>query len=182
MKRRLTALEEQEIRRVFAGGIDCSLVRIAEGADWTNAIARWTARLRGGPPPDFDNSVTLGNTIHFPRSIHTTAADLVSPTLGDFPWLLHEAMHVRQHQAEGLPSLFRTLKAHLKFGAAVYDYGGPAGIDQARAQGKGLAGFNPEAQGEIARDFYRRLRKGQDISAWEPLFVEARKSPPKIHR
>ena len=91
MKRHLTALEEQEIRRVFTGGIDCSLVRVSEDSTWTNALSRWTARLRGGPPPDFDNSVTLGNTMHFPRAIHTTATDLASPSLGDFPWLLHEA-------------------------------------------------------------------------------------------
>ncbi len=182
MKRRLSALEEQEIRRVFAGGIDCSLVRVAEDTQWTNALARWTARLRGGPPPNFDNAVTLGNTMNFPRPIRTSAADLASSTLGDFPWVLHEAMHVRQHQADGLPSLMKTLKAHATFGAAVYDYGGQAGIDQARAQGKGLASFNPEAQGEIAREFYRRLKKGQDISSFEPLFTEARKSPPKIHR
>ncbi len=182
MKRRLTPVEEQEIRRVFQGGIDCSLVRVAEDARWTNAISRWSARLRGGPPPDFDNSVTLGNTVHFPRPIRTSAADLASPALGDFPWLLHEAMHVRQHQAQGLHSLLQTLRAHVRLGEAVYNYGGQAGIDQARAQGKGLDNFNPEAQGEITRDFYRRMKTGQDISAWEPLFAEARKSPPKVHR
>lgn len=74
----------------------------------------------------------------------------------------HEETHVfqRSRQTED-PSLIDTVMNYLRPTPAPitgYDYGGIAGLEQARQQGKTIANYGPEAQAEIVRDFQEKTQ------------------------
>lgn len=88
----------------------------------------------------------------------------------------HEETHVfqRSRQADD-PGLIDTVMNYLR-GAptpkAGYDYGGIAGLEQARAQQKTIANYGPEAQAEIVRDFQEKTQaaiKSGDTAALDRL-------------
>ena len=62
--------------------------------------------------------------------------------------------------------------AHLRYGSKTYNYGFEQGLTSAFARGDQLKNFNREQQGEIARDYYCRLKQGKDVSAWLPFISE----------
>jgi hypothetical protein len=78
--------------------------------------------------------------------------------------LIHELTHVWQFQQIGIRYLFQAILGHMRFGSAVYDFGGEKGLADAVREGKGFAAFNPEQQGAIIRKFYVAL-KHEDVSA-----------------
>ena len=170
--RSLTPTERAEAAFVFGETLDFSRIRLAENAGWTNALPRLGARLAGKPTPSYDNAITLGHRIHFPRRLDTTPVALSEGRLRDFGWMMHELMHVWQAERIGLRYLWRALRAQLTAGEAVYDYGGEDGLREAVLAGTGLGGFTVEQQAEIVREGYLRLRLGQDQAAWAPFLGE----------
>lgn len=170
--RSLTPTERGESDAVFGEALDYDRIRLTEEAGWTNALPRLRARLAGSPAPDFDNAITLGHRIHFPRRLDTTPAALPENDLRDFGWLMHELMHVWQAERIGPRYLWRALLAQLNEGEAVYDYGGEDGLRQAVLAGVGLGGFTVEQQAEVVREGYLRRRLGLDHSAWDPILAE----------
>jgi hypothetical protein len=161
---------------VFGASIRFEAVRIVEGAGWTNAISRIGAKINREPEPKFDNAVTLGNTSYFPRILKTGPAPSAPESLTDLAWMIHELAHVWQYQHTGIIYLFRALRADLTLGIRAYEYGGEKGLDEARSAGRKFADLNPEQQGDIARHYYSRLKKGQDTAAWEPFIEEMRRA------
>jgi hypothetical protein len=86
--------------------------------------------------------------------------------------LVHELVHVLQHEKLGSVYIGQCLGAQRREG---YDYGGPAGLQTARAEGKSYRSFNREQQAQIAEDYFNRLQRGQDVAAYEPYIEELRR-------
>lgn len=170
--RSLTPTERSEAAFVFSKAIDLERVRIAEDARWTNALPRLWARLRSMARPASDNAITLGHRVCFPRPLATSPQDLADGRWSDFGWLVHELTHVWQAERIGPRYLWRALRAQIREGEAVYDYGGEDGLREATLSGLGLAGFTVEQQAELARDYYLRRRRGADVKAWAPVVAE----------
>lgn len=170
--RSLTSIERSEATLVFPEALDLDRVRVAEDARWTNAFPRLWARLRRRERPAYDNAITLGHRICFPRPLATTPQDLADGRWSDFGWLVHELTHVWQAERIGPRYLWRALRAQVRDGDDVYDYGGEDGLREATLSGLGLAGFTVEQQAELARDYYLRRRRGADVEAWAPIVAK----------
>jgi hypothetical protein len=92
-------------------------------------------------------------------------------------WLIHELTHAWQYQHLGIRYLYEAIKIQIKLGSEAYKYGKERGLEDAHAVGKTFLEFNPEQQGDIASDYYGRLKTGQDISAWDPYIHELKTLP-----
>jgi hypothetical protein len=167
--RPLHPYEIQEARIVFADAIRYERVRIAENASWPNRLASISARLMRNPPPSGDIAIALAYRLSFPIEIQTNLPDDYIPHTA---WLIHELTHVWQYERFGAVTLFRSIRAHFRHGPKAYDYGGEAGLRALVTSGGGLMDLNPEQQGDVARDYYRRLKRGQDRAAWLPFVME----------
>jgi hypothetical protein len=167
--RSLTPTERSEAATIFGEALDFGRIRLSEAARWTNALPRLRARLAGRPDPAYDNAITLGHRIHFPRRLDTTLAARSEGRLTDFGWLMHELMHVWQAERLGPRYLWRALREQLTDGEAAYDYGGEDGLREAALAGTGLATFAVEQQAEIVRDGYLRRCRGLESSAWDAI-------------
>jgi hypothetical protein len=139
-KRGLTASEKAEATLVYGTSMNYDSIILEEDSVMSvGGYARTTPYTVNFPPGSFGRS--------------------------DFiPWLIHELMHSWQYQhGTGVTkTLFYAI-----FGT--YDYGGEAGLRAATVAGRGLKSFNTEQQGDIAEDYYKRLKGGQDVSAWIPF-------------
>jgi len=173
MKRPLSALERAEADLVFGAAIDYARVVVVEDAGWPDTLARIAARFSGSPPPTH-NAVTLGNHCYFPVKLRTDQQPFDSNSISDMAWLVHELAHVWQYQRSGPVYLGQALWAQFRLGPQAYSYGWEAGLRQATLDGRTLADFNREQQGEIARHYYYRTRQGQDVGAWEPFAAQFR--------
>jgi hypothetical protein len=75
----------------------------------------------------------------------------------------HEETHVFQRSRKtDDPGLIDTVMNYLRptpAPKAGYDYGGIEGLEQARAQGKTIANYGPEAQAEIVRNFQEQTQQ-----------------------
>ncbi len=174
--RPLSPFEEQEARLVFADGLRYDQVRIVEGADWPDWLARLGARLSGAEPPAH-NAVTLGNRIHFPVSLRTSQPGPAA--VQDMAWLIHELTHIWQYQHRGVAYLLQALMAQIRLGPGAYDYGSEAGLQAALGSGRGMKSFNPEQQGDITRDYYLLRKRGEAAQPWESFVAEIRTPPPR---
>lgn len=172
LTRRLYAWEIQEARRVFGDSLAYERVRVHECARWPAALDRLGRRLKGMPPPELPNAVTLGEHCYFPVRLPETPPEPDTLEFYRLLWLIHELAHVWQFQHYGWRYLPRSLKAQFGLGSAVYDFGGEEGLLQALLDGLCLRDFNPEQQGDICRDYYHRLRLDQRLSAWRPFIGE----------
>jgi hypothetical protein len=76
---------------------------------------------------------------------------------GDLPdeTLIHELTHVWQYERAGAIYMAQAVHAQIQRGGGAYNYGGPDGLKDARAKGRGLLSFNREEQAQIVEDFYR---------------------------
>jgi hypothetical protein len=171
VQRKLSEIEEQEARRVFASSLDYSKATIVEGAAWPDTVARIGSRLSNSPPPAH-NAITLGNRAYFPVQLRTDLPFEEPAFLSDMSWLVHELTHAWQYQHSGPKYLLQALWAQIRLGGDAYAYGWEQGLKQAALEGKNLLGFNREQQGDIARHYYYRLRQGLDTSAWEPFVLQ----------
>lgn len=167
--RHLSSVEIREVRTVFGLSLDVHRVWVIEGAAWTNGLARLGAWLQREPPPRQDNAVGLGNRVYFPRPIRTTEPDQQTGFYDDLAWLIHELTHAWQCQHFGPRYIVEALFVQLTLGKRCYLYGGEQGLLEARSQGRAFGDFNREQQGDIARGYYLRLKKGQNASAWDPF-------------
>lgn len=68
------------------------------------------------------------------------------------PHFIHEMVHVWQYQHRGSVYIPRALYAQRT--TEGYNYGGIPGLRQATEQGRGLADFNFEQQGDVVADYF----------------------------
>jgi hypothetical protein len=169
-----------EARLVFASSLDYARVFVFENARWPDAVDRVGASLQKRVrPPEEHNAVTFGQTSYFPVVLDTAAESVAAGNLRDMAWLIHELTHQWQYRRQGWGYLTAALSVQLRLGRQAYNYQGTyptteAALLAAHSQGRRLAQFNPEQQGDLARDFYYRLKTGLNCSAWEPFIGELR--------
>jgi hypothetical protein len=168
VKRQLRLTERLEAQLVFGSSLDFNKVWVHEEAKWPNTISRIGATLARQSPPAH-NAVTLGNHLYFPIRLNTTPPDW---SRKDMAWLIHELTHSWQNQQIGIRYFFGAVKAQISLGRKAYNYGGKKGLLEAIDEGKNLDFFNPEMQGDIARDYYFRVKRGLDTSPWDPYIAE----------
>lgn len=178
MRRRLTPLEITEARLVFGDGINYDQVWIAENEPLPNTIGDIGAAL-SKTQRAADNAVVIGDTVYFPREVAITPEMLEAKDLTLMAWLVHELTHIWQYERRSWAYLTEALQVQVQMGAACYDYneGLPSKEDALRAahqKGKKFDDFNVEQQGDIARDYYWRLKNGWDVSPWEPYLPSLR--------
>jgi hypothetical protein len=171
-RRRLTPSEVREAQLVFASEVPYNQVWIHESARWPNWLASIGSTLFGTPPPAGGNAITLGHSCYFPHKLRTSDTDLEARVFGDMGWLLHELTHVWQYHHTGSSYITKALRSQLGKGQKAYDYGGMAGLQAATNANRSLNDFNPEQQGDIARDYYVRLKLNLSKDAWEPFVAE----------
>lgn len=151
--RPLTAAEASEARRVFAGGLDYSAVRITEDP----LIAA------------YDTARTLPGSIYFPPGASRNSTFM--------PLLIHELTHIWQYQHGTWVAHTATTAMLTWMHVQTYSFGGEAGLLAASAAGEGLSSFNTEQQGDIVSSYYERTVSGQSTTAWAPFIAEIRKPP-----
>jgi hypothetical protein len=143
--RALTAFELGEVSKVFWGSLRTDTIEIEESRIWTlGGYARTTPDHVRFPPGSFGEP-------------------------GFVPWLIHELTHVWQYQ-HGAP-LGNVIVSAFR---GNYDYGGEEALKNRRAEGDSFGDFGFEQQGDILQDYYERLVRGGDVSAYEPYLGEVR--------
>jgi hypothetical protein len=170
--RPLYGWEIEEARKVFASALDYERVRIHENSTWTNAIDRLGRRLKGLPPIESHNAVTLGNHCYFPIRLLDQFAPVGHPENYKLGWLIHELTHAWQFQRLGWRYLYLALSAQLRQKGNAYNFDGEDGLKKRRREAWTLQKFNLEQQGDIARTYYDRVCRGFDVSAWQPFIDE----------
>jgi hypothetical protein len=170
--RGLYAWEILEARRVFANRLDYERVRIHENVDWPNTINRLGSLFKRMPPPLTDNAVTLGNHCYFPVRLLKLPVPPAHEQHALIAWLIHELTHVWQYQQMGWRYLALALHAQLKYKMQAYEFGGESGLIECMDKGWNLADFNLEQQGDIARSYYEKVCKGEDVCAWEHFIAQ----------
>ncbi|MBL8095792.1 MAG: hypothetical protein JNL73_16575 [Anaerolineales bacterium] len=171
--RHLSDFEIQEARRVFGDGLDYTQVRVVERNYFPNFVADIGAALQG-KKRTWDNGITLGNHVMFPRVLRTEPAVVDGGDLMDIGWLMHELTHTWQFQRVGWRYLVETLGVQIKLGMSCYNYQGnhatkAKAVREACTRGQDIEHFNFEQQGDFSRDYYFELRAGREHDAWEPL-------------
>jgi hypothetical protein len=176
MSRALTENELAQAAMVFETGVNLDRIRISENSTWTNLPPRLAAWLRRQAPPQSNNAITFGNHLHFPLPLNTSQAAIERGELIDMAWLIHELTHAWQFQHLGWRYLPQALLVQIRLGSKAYDYGGAEGLRLAAAASKSWGTFNPEQQGDIARDFYTRLMHAERVSEYLP-YVDVLRNP-----
>ena len=170
--RHLTMIEINEAQLVFGDGLAYNRVRLVENARFPGMFEVVGRRLRGLPPAPIQTALTLGNTCYFTTSLGTSEEQIANGEIAEMAWLIHELTHVWHYKRMGWGFLPRMLQVQFSVGQQAYDYGSEKGLIEGRKAGHLLQDFNLEQQGDIARDYYLRLKSGQDVSAWQP-FIHA---------
>ena len=170
-RRRLSRQEIDESITVFGYSINYRDVVIYEEARWLSAFARVIAFLLRADPI-LNQAITLGFWIFFPGTIHTSSLKSPDLQLRDTAWLIHELTHVWQFEHVGRITLFKSIRAHARHGRDVYNYGEESGLIKHRLDGRHLEDLNPEQQGDVARHYYVRTNRKEDITAWKPYIFE----------
>lgn len=176
MRRKLSTKERDAAQLVFADNLTYDRIWIYEDTPLPLWIARIGALISKGKTPA-RNAITLGNRTYFSDVLHTSPFDIQNMKLSDMAWLIHELTHVWQYQHIGSRYLYDAIRVQIRLGKDAYDYGSEDGLKDAYASGKTLLEFNPEQQGEIARDYYLRIKEEKDVSAWEPFILELKTLP-----
>lgn len=152
-RRRLNEAERTEARLVFGDSLDLDRIVVA-----------------GAPLMSFGRIArALPHAIYFPVDTFRGGIPM--------PWLIHELTHSWQYQ-HGVTlatTLFHAVRR-------IYDYGGEEGLRRALAEGRRFTSFNTEQQGDILRDYYRRLRRREDVALWEPFVAQVRAAGPPRRR
>ncbi len=181
-RRSLYPHELAEAQLVFGSGLDYDRVHVFEGAAWTDFVdkvgAAMQKRKRG---PDDHNAITIGDTSYFPIKIRTGVDVLAKGDLSHMTWLIHELTHQWQYQHLGWRYFSAALHVQITEGRLSYDYkrDHPSRQDALKAAqklGRKFVEFNPEQQGDIARDYYVFLKQNADCTPWEPFIDEVRKA------
>jgi hypothetical protein len=159
---------------IFENTLRYGDIRIHEGTTFPDQIDRLGRRLKGMPPPDANlhNAVTLGNHLYFPVKLLSELAPAGHAEGYKLDWLAHELTHAWQYQHQSWLYLVRALRAQFKEKDKAYDYGGEAGLIASRANNKSFFDFNPEQQGNIVQDYFRKQRANLDASAFAPFISD----------
>ena len=178
--RPLSTSETTEAHMVFGSSLDYTHAYVSEDSSWPDWVDKLGAslqrRVRG---PDDHNAITIGQTSFFPVTLDTSPPSIAAGNLRDMAWLMHELTHQWQYRHIGWGYLGSALSVQLRLGRLAYSYQGAyptpeAALVAAHAEGRRLAQFNLEQQGELARDYYIRLKAGLNCGAWEPFIQELR--------
>ena len=178
--RPLSASEIAEAQLVFQSGLDYTHAFVSEDSSWPDWVDNVGASLqRRARDPNDHNAVTLGQTSYFPVKLDTSAQTIAAGQLRDMAWLMHELTHQLQFRRMGWGYLPSALSVQLRMGRMAYNYQGnyptlDAALVADHAAGMRLAQFNLEQQGDIARDYYYRLKTGLNCAPWEPFIQEMR--------
>ena len=181
-RRPLAPHEVAEARLVFGESLDYARAYVFEGATWTDFVDKIGAALqKRRRAPDDHNAITLGDTSYFPIPIRTGPEVLAQGDLNHMTWLIHELTHQWQYQHLGWRYLKEALHIQLKEGRRAYDYKREFGshaeaLKEAAKAGRKFVQFNPEQQGDIARDYYLRFKQNSDCAPWEPFVQELQKA------
>ena len=178
-KRLLTVSELAEARLVFADGLDYKRTYVNEGAYFPPNFIADIGALFQGRKRTWDNAITLGDTSYFPRRLRTEPAE-IAQDLTDISWLMHELTHQWQFQTAGWRYLSEALNVQFSLGLAAYNYTGKhssprEALRAAVAARRRYQDFNREQQGDIVRDYYVALKRGEEAGPWEPCVDELRK-------
>lgn len=146
--RSMTEWEIREAQRVFGNSINYAKVTIAEGS-----ISAKIGSAGG-------YARTVGNTIYFPPGGSRNMA-----------FIIHELTHVWQYQTTGWTYAPKAIWAQMTEGYNYVEKGKTPeqSLMDASVAGKTLYDYNKEQQGDILRDYYRRLQQGKNTSAWQPF-------------
>ena len=169
--RGLTRREIEEAISVFGYSINYRNVVVYEDAQWLSIFARATSFLLRAEPV-LNQAITLGYWVFFPWTIYTSKSEAPDLRLRDTAWLIHELTHVWQFEHVGARTLFKSIRAHARYGKDAYVYGGESGLIKHRLEGGHLDDLNPEQQGDVARHYYVRANREQDLTAWKPYVFE----------
>lgn len=178
--RPLSPSEIAEAQLVFGASLDYTHAFVAEEASWPDWVDKVGASLQKSiRNPDDHNAITIGHTSFFPVTLDTRAETVAAGRLRDMAWLMHELTHQWQFRRQGWSYLAGALSVQLTLGRMAYDYQGihptrDAALVAAHAEGRRLAQFNLEQQGDLARDYYYRLKQGLNTGPWEPFIHELR--------
>jgi hypothetical protein len=178
--RPLSASEIAEAKLVFGASLDYTHAFVAEEASWPDFVDRVGASLQKTMrSPDDHNAITIGQTSFFPIILDTRAETIAGGGLHDMGWLIHELTHQWQYRHLGWGYLASALSVQLTLGRKAYDYQGAyptldAALVAAHSEGRRLGQFNLEQQGDLARDYYYRLKQGGNTGAWDPFIQELR--------
>ncbi len=165
--RSLHPWEVDAARLVFAGRLAYEKVRIHECNPFPNWINRMGHRLKGMEAPHTHNAITLGNHVFFPVRLPENPVRYGDPEYYKLSWLIHELTHAYQYQKYGWSYLYKAVRTQLTEKAAAYNYGGKTMLKQRREEGWKFHHFNLEQQGDICRDYFDCLQRGEeDLEAW----------------
>jgi hypothetical protein len=173
--RPMYAWEIVEAQKVFAVGLNYGRVCIHENNTWTNAMDRLGRKLKGMPPVEVNNALTLGNHCYFPVKLLDQFVPVDHPENYKLGWLIHELTHAWQYQHMGWRYLWLALSAQFRQKGAAYNFDGEDGLKKRHREAWTLQKFNLEQQGDIARTYYDRVCRGVDASAWQPFIDEFQK-------
>jgi hypothetical protein len=174
--RKLYPWEIEEFRAVFGDTLHYERITIHECNPWPDWIDRLGRRLKGQEPLGLGghNAITLGNRCFFPVNLPQSLLPVDHPESYKHEWLVHELTHAWQFQRMGWAYLVKALIAQFRDKDWAYDFGGEEGLLKSRQKNKLFKDFNPEQQGNITESYYERVRRGKDVSAWEPYISEVK--------
>lgn len=166
--------EIDEFSQIFGNSLNYLKVRVHEGATWTDSMDRIGRKLKGmeKPGPGVHNAITLGNHCYFPINLPETLVTPAHPQSYMLDWLVHELTHAWQYQHMGWAYLLKAIRAQFRDKELAYDFGGQEGLLKSRQKSIPFKNFNPEQQGNITQAYYVRVRKGEDVSAWDQYIEE----------
>ncbi len=151
-------------RSVFGNGLACAPIRLRRSRVLTL----------------FADGVTLQNTVWLSDRIWRADYGVPEVRLSLRALLIHELMHVWQHQnlrayhwtkaaAEHVPDLLR-----FRYGSSVYAYTLPPESDP---RGK-LLDYRYEQQGRLLQDYFMLRELGRDVRADEAVIGDTLRNPP----
>jgi hypothetical protein len=179
-KRPLTEFERDEAELVFLTSVDLNVVRIQE-LDWLALKIETVGSRFARREPRDTNAVTFGNSIRFSRELKLGEASSERERIDDIAWLMHELTHVWQYQHFGWVYLPQAIGAQIREGPLAYQYSDKSSLldrgedlEDMWQAGKRFSAFNREQQGDIARDYYKALKRGLNTSGWLHFIEEIR--------
>lgn len=167
--RSLYPWEKQEALLVFGDQLNYERVRIHENNLWPDRVNNFGRRLKKLPPAEAHNAITLGYHCIFPVRLPVELQGDGLQQLWLTSWLIHELTHAWQYQKLGWRYLYLAITSQLREKGTVYDYGGETGLLQRRQESWTIDKFNLEQQGDIAAEYYRRLKTGGSRVAFQPF-------------
>jgi len=108
--------------------------------------------------------------------------DVSHPSFFKIGWLIYNLAHVWHFQHMGWRYLTPLLSETLRPNQRAYDFvGGFSSTNEALFQyrekrGYKLSNFSLQQQANIARAYYEALKRGSDVSAYQPFIEEFRTS------